>query len=43
MFKFNNKDNKTTPGVANFENISHLCSSVFIVNFKHVIAGWNAG
>ena len=24
----------------NFEHISHLCSSVSIVNFEHVIAGW---
>ena len=26
--------------VVNFEYISHLCSSVSIVNFEHVIAGW---
>ena len=26
--------------IVNFEHISHLCSSVSIVNFKHVIAGW---
>ena len=26
--------------VVNFEHISHLCSSVSIVNFKHVIASW---
>ena len=24
----------------NFEHISHLCSSVSIVKFEHVIAGW---
>ena len=24
----------------NFEHISHLCSSVSIVNFEHAIAGW---
>ena len=24
----------------NFEHVSHLCSSVSIVNFEHVIAGW---
>ena len=24
----------------NFEHISHLCSSVSIVNFEHVIADW---
>ena len=29
MFKVNNKDTRTTP-----------CSSISIVNFKHVIAGW---
>ena len=37
MFKVNNKATKTTPG--NFGHISHLCSSVSIVNFEHVIAG----
>ena len=26
--------------IVNFEHISHLCSSVSIVNFEHVIAGW---
>ena len=26
--------------IVNFEHISHLCSSVSIVNFKQVIAGW---
>ena len=26
--------------IVNFEYISHLCSSVSIVNFEHVIAGW---
>ena len=26
--------------IVNFEHISHLCSSVPIVNFEHVIAGW---
>ena len=25
----------------NFEHISHICSSVSIVNFEHVIAGWD--
>ena len=25
--------------IVNFEHISHLCSSVSIVNFEHVIAG----
>ena len=29
MFKVNNKDTRTTP-----------CSSVSIVNFEHLIAGW---
>ena len=36
MFKFNNKDTKTF----NFEDVSHLCSSVSIVNFEQVIASW---
>ena len=35
MFKVNNKDNRTTP-LAYFT----LCSSVSIVDFEHVIAGW---
>ena len=26
--------------IINFEHISHLCSSVSIFNFEHVIAGW---
>ena len=26
--------------IVNFEHTSHLCSSVSIVNFEHVIAGW---
>ena len=26
--------------IVNFEHISHLCSSVSIVNFEHVIADW---
>ena len=26
--------------IVNFEHISHLCSSVSVVNFEHVIAGW---
>ena len=26
--------------IVNFEHISHLCSTVSIVNFEHVIAGW---
>ena len=26
--------------IVNFEHISHLCSSVSIVNFEHVIACW---
>ena len=34
MFKVNNKF------IANFEDVSHLCSNVSIVNFEHVIAGW---
>ena len=27
--------------IVKFEHISHLCSGVSIVNFKHVIAGWD--
>ena len=27
--------------IVNFEHISHLCSSVSIVDFEHVIVGWN--
>ena len=26
--------------IVNFEHISHIFSSVFVVNFGHVIAGW---
>ena len=26
--------------IVSFEHISHLCSSVSIVNFEHVIADW---
>ena len=37
MFKVNNK---AIGFIVNFEHISHLCSSVSIVNFEHVIAGW---
>ena len=41
MFKVNNKATKTTPGfIVNFEHISHLCSSVSIVNFEQINAGW---
>ena len=28
--------------IVNFEIISHLCSSVSIVNFEYVIAGWDS-
>ena len=43
MFKVNNKATKTTAPrfggfIVNFEHILHLCSSVSIVNFEHVIA-----
>ena len=37
MFKVNNKDTRTV----NFEHISHLVSSVSIVNFEQVNAGWD--
>ena len=44
MFKVNNKATKTTRGfgsfIVNFEHILHLCSSLFIVNFEQVNAGW---
>ena len=26
--------------IVNFEHISHLCSSISVVNFEHVIADW---
>ena len=35
MLTVNNKDTRTTP-IAYFTS----CSSVSIVNFEHVIAGW---
>ena len=52
MFKVNNKDTKTTPiafwnlrrfgvFIINFEHISHLRSSVSVVNFELVNAGWD--
>ena len=46
MFKVNNKDTKTTPMasfwclIVNFEHISHLCSSVSIVNFEQINVCW---
>ena len=41
MFKVKNKDTRMTPNMlkVNFEHISHL--GVSIVNFEHVIAGWD--
>ena len=48
MFKVNNKDTRTTPVasfwcfIVNFGHISHPSSSVSIVNFKQVNAGWAA-
>ena len=33
MVKVNSKATKKTP-------MAHLCSSVSVVNFEHVIAGW---
>ena len=51
MFKVNNKDirmtdTRTTPGVVLVPLLFTLtyfksCSSVSIVNFEHVIAGWD--
>ena len=45
MFKVNNKDTRTTPGVVLVSllltlNIFHTLFSAFIVNFEQVIAGW---
>ena len=45
MFKVNKKDTRTTPGVVLVSllltlNIFTPCSSVSIVNFKQVKAGW---
>ena len=46
MFKVINKATKTAPRrrfggfFVNIEHISHLCSSVSIINFEHAIAGW---
>ena len=45
MFQINNKDIRTMPDVVLVSllltlNISHIKSSVSIVNFEHVIAGW---
>ena len=42
MFKVNNKVNFRV-FIVNFEHISHLCSSVSIVNFEKVNAGWEGG
>ena len=53
MFKVNNEDTKTTQilkrnwrrfgvFIVNFEHISHRCSSVSIVNFEQVNAGWDS-
>ena len=43
MYKVNNKTTKTTNiEHFSFEHISHLCSSVSIVNFEQVNAGWDA-
>ena len=46
MFKVNNKGTRTTPGIVLVPllltlNIFHTLSSVSIVNFEHVIAGWD--
>ena len=43
MFKVNNKDTKTAPGVMSLLlvlNICAPCSSVSIVNFEQVDVGW---
>ena len=42
MYKVNNKTTKTTNiEHFSFEDISHLCSSVSIVNFEQVNTGWD--
>ena len=46
MFKVNNKDKKTTPGVVLLpllltSNIFHTLFTFPIVNFEHVTAGWS--
>ena len=47
MFKVSNKATKNDANwrrfgvfIVNLEHISHLCSSVSIVNFEQVNAGW---
>ena len=42
MFKVNNKDTRMTPLVSLLLtlNIFHTLFQCFIVNFEHVIAGW---
>ena len=48
MFKISNKPPKRRQWrrfgglIVNFEHISHLCSSVSIVNFEYVIAHWGS-
>ena len=45
MFKVNNKDTRTTPGVVLVSLLITLTcftpSSVSIINFEHVISGWD--
>ena len=40
MFKVNNKQRRFGNFIVNFEHISHLCSSVSVVNFEQVNASW---
>ena len=44
MFKVNNKDTRTTPGIVLVSLMLTLYflpfSSVFIVNIEHLMAGW---
>ena len=40
MFKVKDANGVVLVFTVNFEHISHLCSSVSIVNFEHAIAGW---
>ena len=43
MFQVNNKDRKWRRSdvlIVNFEHGPHSCSSISVVRFEHVIAGW---
>ena len=42
MFKVDNKDTRTTSSYFTYNITTYFtpCASVYIVNFEHVIAGW---